>query len=220
MGKPSILKIRERNLTPDASFNQMSGGDTGTFTVTPSTPFYTEHIKELTIGSVVVTKTSTPIEITITFLNSPDLSKVMVGNYIDISNLSPEAYKLEGIYEIASIDNTDKAITVNSLDIDRVSTVSFPIDFKRRVINEGGAFEYNRCGNTEIPSSTKGFAEIFPFLGAFKATSLGNSSAAITRLIMEEDNGSYINILSNGDVINGDIKELLISSGEILLNLK
>lgn len=97
------------------NYDKYSIGEAYTVTVDSSNPFYTTKVSNLTISATTYTAGNYPNAGTIVFAfsGSPDLSEVMVKNYLRVNECGDE--ENVGDFEITAVDNSAKTITVSSV---------------------------------------------------------------------------------------------------------
>lgn len=111
---PSIQGINAPSMG-GSNYDYYSLGQAPTENVDASNPFYTTKVSNLTISATTYTAGVGDAAGTIvfTFSGSPDLSEVMVRNYLRVNEC--EDINNVGDFEITAIDNSAKTITVSSI---------------------------------------------------------------------------------------------------------
>lgn len=111
---PSIQGIHAPSMG-GSNYDYYSLGQAPTRNVNASNGFYTTKVSNLTISATTYTAGVGDAAGTIvfTFSGSPDLSEVMVGNYLRVNEC--EDINNVGDFEITAFDNSAKTITVSSI---------------------------------------------------------------------------------------------------------
>ena len=106
---PQIKGQNSENLNTQSDYNNFTTGGRPSFNATSSSGFYTTKVSGLTIASIAVSGSNC----TYTFSGTPDLSEVMVGNFLSIA-LTTDVNN-SGSFEITAInDGADTLIVTNT----------------------------------------------------------------------------------------------------------
>lgn len=111
---PSIQGISTPSRT-GTRYDELSLGGAYTVRVNASNSFYTTKVSNLTISATTYTAGAYPAagSIVFAFSGSPDLSEVMVDNYLRVNTCGD--IENTGDFRITAVDNSAKTITVESL---------------------------------------------------------------------------------------------------------